>query len=59
MLIDFKLQRDDEHTNWRILWQFSSLCFLLLWLYHLMVFVSSCPSEVPAARGCPRFRADL
>ncbi|KAH8895834.1 hypothetical protein GQ53DRAFT_854040 [Thozetella sp. PMI_491] len=38
MLIDFKLQRDDPHTNWRILWQFSSMSFLLMWLYHVTVF---------------------
>ena len=49
MLIHFKLQQEDAHTDWRILWQFSSLSYLLLWLYHLIVFVSPAPAQTTPA----------
>ncbi|KAK3389189.1 hypothetical protein B0H63DRAFT_463150 [Podospora didyma] len=40
MLIDYKINHrgDDAHTSWRILFQFSSLAFVLLWLYHFIAF---------------------
>ncbi|KAF3767276.1 hypothetical protein M406DRAFT_251747 [Cryphonectria parasitica EP155] len=38
MLLDYKIKhRDDEHTNWRIPFQFSTVTWFLLILYHLMV----------------------
>jgi hypothetical protein len=40
MLLEFKLKREDGHTDWRIVWQFSTLSFALLLIYHLIVFVS-------------------
>ncbi|CAN8102680.1 unnamed protein product [Discula destructiva] len=39
MLIDWKTkQREDEHTNWRIPFQFSTVTWFLLIIYHIMVF---------------------
>lgn len=40
MLLDYKIKhREDEHTNWRIPFQFSTVVWVLLTLYHLMVTV--------------------
>lgn len=40
MLIDYKIKhREDEHTNWRIAFQFSTVTWLLLIIYHILVFV--------------------
>ncbi|KAK0721656.1 hypothetical protein B0T26DRAFT_643757 [Lasiosphaeria miniovina] len=39
MLIDYKIyKREDAHTAWRILFQFSTLAYVLLWFYHLVAF---------------------
>ncbi|ORY57448.1 uncharacterized protein BCR38DRAFT_478213 [Pseudomassariella vexata] len=34
--LNYKLNTIDEHTKWRIPFQFSTVAFLLLWAYHLM-----------------------
>lgn len=40
MLLDYKIKhREDEHTNWRIPFQFSTVTWTLLILYHFMVTV--------------------
>lgn len=40
LLIDYKIKhREDEHTNWRILFQFSTVTWFLLIIYHILVFV--------------------
>lgn len=42
MLLDYKIKhREDEHTNWRIAFQFSTVTWVLLIIYHVMVFVRS------------------
>ncbi|KUI54497.1 hypothetical protein VP1G_01907 [Cytospora mali] len=39
MLIDYKIcHRKDEHSNWRIPFEFSTVTWFLLLLYHTMVF---------------------
>jgi hypothetical protein len=42
MLIDYKVERidDEQHNLWYQLWQFSTITFALLWVYHVIVFVS-------------------
>lgn len=46
MLIDWKLKhREDEHTDWRVLFQFSTVTWALLLIYHVMVFVR--PGQTP------------
>lgn len=40
MLIDYKIKhREDEHTNWRIAFQFSTVSWFLLIIYHILVTV--------------------
>lgn len=40
MLLDYKIKhREDEHTNWRILFQFSTVTWVLLIIYHILVTV--------------------
>lgn len=40
MLLDYKLyKRQDGDSPWRIAFQFSTIAFILLWLYHLLAFV--------------------
>lgn len=42
MLLDYKIKhREDEHTNWRIPFQFSTVTWVLLILYHFMVTVGA------------------
>ena len=42
MLLDYKLyKREDGDSPLRIIFQFSTITFILLWLYHLAAFVSS------------------
>lgn len=42
MLLDYKLyKRQDGDSPLRIIFQFSTITFILLWLYHLFTFV--CP----------------
>ncbi|KAK3323843.1 hypothetical protein B0T19DRAFT_214530 [Cercophora scortea] len=42
MLLDYKIEkREDSHTCWRIIFQFSTLAFVLLWLYHFIAFAWS------------------
>ncbi|EGO59271.1 hypothetical protein NEUTE1DRAFT_40570 [Neurospora tetrasperma FGSC 2508] len=39
MLLDYKLyKRQDGDSPWRIAFQFSTIAFILLWLYHLLAF---------------------
>ncbi|KAJ4385546.1 hypothetical protein N0V93_009975 [Gnomoniopsis smithogilvyi] len=39
MLLDYKIKhREDEHTNWRIPFQFSTVTWVLLIIYHILVF---------------------
>lgn len=42
MLLDYKINHrgEDEHTNWRIPFQFSTVTWTLLIIYHILVFVS-------------------
>lgn len=40
MILDYKIKhRDDEHTNWRIPFQFSTVTWVMLIIYHCMVTV--------------------
>ena len=54
MLLDYKIKyeygEDEEKTAWCTLFEFSTVAFVLLWLYHFIVFVSpfSCS---PVAMG--------
>ena len=38
--LKYKLGQEDDHTRWRIPFQFSSVSFILLLLYNLLVTVS-------------------
>jgi hypothetical protein len=40
MLLDFKLSREDDHNEWRIIFNFSTVSFVFLWFYHMIAFVS-------------------
>ncbi|KAI1074047.1 hypothetical protein F5B20DRAFT_574375 [Whalleya microplaca] len=35
--LKYKLELEDEHTRWRIPFQFSTVSFILQWAYHLLV----------------------
>ncbi|KAI1488631.1 hypothetical protein F5X96DRAFT_644688 [Biscogniauxia mediterranea] len=37
--LKYKLENQDDHTRWRIPFQFSTVSFCLLWAYHLLVTV--------------------
>ncbi|KAH7039637.1 uncharacterized protein B0I36DRAFT_357039 [Microdochium trichocladiopsis] len=37
--LKYKLEQDDEHTKWRIPFQFSTVSFVLLWAYHNLTAV--------------------
>lgn len=44
MLLNYKIKhREDEHTNWRIPFQFSTVTWVLLIIYHILVTVRSTP----------------
>ena len=44
MLLDYKVyKREDGDTAWRIIFQFSTVTFVLLWFYHLLTFVRILP----------------
>jgi hypothetical protein len=50
MLINYKAKHQvDDHSRWRIPFQFSTVTWFLLLLYHIMVFV--CP-QLPARFPC-------
>ncbi|KAI2626287.1 hypothetical protein GGS21DRAFT_540997 [Xylaria nigripes] len=34
--LKYKIESEDDHTNWRIPFQFSTVTFVLLWTYHLI-----------------------
>lgn len=38
--VKYKLEQVDEHTKWRIPFQFSTVSFVLLWAYHNLTAVS-------------------
>lgn len=49
MLLDYKINhREDEHTNWRIPFQFSTVTWVLLIIYHFLVTV--CPAVLQRGR---------
>lgn len=52
MLLDWKIKhREDEHTNWRIPFQFSTVTWTLLIIYHILVFVRLArPLAFPSVR---------
>lgn len=53
MVLDYKMKhRDDEHTNWRIPFQFSTLVWVMLIIYHFLV-------TVRWPRGIASYRADF
>jgi hypothetical protein len=47
ILIDYKLNKEDDHTDWRLFFQFSTISFFLLWLYHVIAFVSRLYTACP------------
>ena len=53
MLLHYKLHdKPDEHTGWHILFQFSTVSFFLLWLYHLIAFVCLNSRNIPGVHYC-------
>lgn len=38
MLIDFKVNREDKHSGWRMIFEFDTITFGLIVLYHIMAF---------------------
>ena len=38
MTVHFKFDRDDHHSDWRVLFQFSTVTWTLMLAYHVMVF---------------------
>ncbi|KAI3331618.1 hypothetical protein HD806DRAFT_546025 [Xylariaceae sp. AK1471] len=37
--LKYKLETEDDHTSWRIPFQFSTVSFILQWVYHLVVLI--------------------
>ncbi|KAI1747394.1 hypothetical protein F4782DRAFT_535425 [Xylaria castorea] len=37
--LKYKLESEDDHSGWRIPFQFSTVAFVLLWTYHLLTLV--------------------
>ncbi|KAI1738842.1 hypothetical protein F4680DRAFT_466931 [Xylaria scruposa] len=37
--LKYKLESEDDHNGWRIPFQFSTVSFVLLWIYHLLTLV--------------------
>ncbi|KAJ1334199.1 hypothetical protein MN608_04205 [Microdochium nivale] len=65
--LKYKLEQEDEHTKWRIPFQFSTVSFLLLWAYHnltaiwttMHIVIPHPPGEDPAACGTHRLKNSL
>lgn len=37
---DYKLTQQSDYTNWRLLFDFSVVSFVLVFMYHVITFVS-------------------
>ena len=44
MVTDYKLTQDSDYTNWRHVFDFAIISFIMTFVYHAITFVSSSDS---------------